>query len=121
MMIAFERDAAQRCLQMTREMLNEHQGNDFDMAYIGQQIVAHTQMVAKLEAAQNRVSPELQQVVRQGLQGANQHLKEARTISESLASNQGGQQRGQGQRGKQPGAGGARGAGQENPGAGQQQ
>jgi predicted outer membrane protein len=113
MMISFERDAAQRCLQMTREMLNEHQGSDFDMAYIGQQIVAHTQMLAKLESAQNRVSPEFQEVIRKGVQSTNQHLKEARTISQSLASNQG-QQRGQGQRGQQPGAG-ARGAGQANP------
>jgi predicted outer membrane protein len=121
LMIAFERDAAQRCLQMTREMLNEHQGHDFDMAYIGQQIVAHTQMLSKLEAAQNRVSPEFQEVIRKGVQSTNQHLKEARTISDTLASNQGGQQRGQGRRGQQPGAGRAPGAGQENPGAGQPQ
>jgi hypothetical protein len=66
-------------------MLNEKQGQDFDHAYIGQQIVAHTQMTAKLQAAQNHVSPEFQEVLRTGAETAEHHLKEARTIMDNLA------------------------------------
>jgi predicted outer membrane protein len=106
------RETAQRCLQRTKEILNEKQGAQFDECYIGQQVMAHVGMLAKLEASQNHVSPEFQQVIRESTQTVEQHLKEAQTIARSL------EQQGGGQRGARPGAG--RAPGQDNPGAGQQ-
>jgi predicted outer membrane protein len=85
-MMQIHKEAAQKCLQRTRDLLSESQGDEFDMAYIGQQIVGHIQMIAKLEASQDHVSPELQQVIRQGAQGAEQHLKQAQTIADEIKS-----------------------------------
>lgn len=123
-MMQIHRDAAERCLELTKEVLSEKQGADFDMAYVGQQIVAHIGMLSKMQAAQEHVSPELQEIVRQGTQAAEQHLKEARTLAESLAqaSPQGarpGAQPGrtEGQPGAQPGRNGV----QVQPGAPERQ
>jgi predicted outer membrane protein len=92
------KEAAQLCLQKTKEFLSEKQGQEFDHCYLAHQIVAHTGMTAKLEAAQNHVSPEFQQVIRESSQMAEQHLKEAQTIAQAIE--RGGQQ---GQPGRQPG------------------
>lgn len=88
-MMQIHRDAAERCLALTKEILSEKQGKEFDKAFMSQQIVAHVGMLAKLQAVQDHVSPEFQQVVQEGAQSAEQHLKEARTIAQSLeGSNQ---------------------------------
>lgn len=71
-------------LQMTKEMLQEHEGQDFDMGYIGQQIVAHTQMLAKLQAIRNSGPQELQQLAMQGEQVTRQHLDMAKQIADQI-------------------------------------
>jgi hypothetical protein len=95
-----QKEAGKRALELTKEILNEKQGADFDKCYIGEQVLAHVHMLAKLEAAQNHVSPEFQQVIRKGQQATEQHLKQARTIEQQLASAQPGATR----PGAQPGA-----------------
>jgi hypothetical protein len=89
---------------MTKEILNEKQGAEFDKCYIGGAISSHVHTLAKLEAAQNHVSPEFQQVIRQGQQTSEQHLKHARTLAQQLEGAQPGAQPGQPPRGAQPGA-----------------
>jgi predicted outer membrane protein len=92
-MIQIHKEAAQRALQLTKEIYNEKQGREFDRCFVGDQITMHVHMLAKLEASENHVSPELQQIVRQGQQATEQHLKQARTLAQQL----------EGQRGAQPG------------------
>jgi hypothetical protein len=92
---------------MTKEILNEKQGNEFDKCYVGDQITQHVHMLAKLEASQNHVSPEFQQIIRQGQQTTEQHLKHAQTLAQQLEGERGarpGAQPGQPPRGAQPGA-----------------
>jgi len=76
--------AADTELQMTKEMLSEHQGQDFEMGYLGQQIMAHTCMLAKLQALKNAGPQELQQLVTQGEQTTRNHLDMAKQIAEQL-------------------------------------
>lgn len=102
-MLQIHKQAAKQCLQRTKQMLNEKQGAEFDKCYIGQQVVMHTQMASKLEAMQNHGSPEFQQVIRQGLQKTEEHLKQAETIAQNLerSSSAGGERSGGAQQ-KQP-------------------
>jgi predicted outer membrane protein len=86
-----QKEAGQKALQTTKEILNEKQGADFDKCYIGGAVMEHVHMLAKLEAAQRHVSPEFQQIIRQGQQKTEQHLKHARTLDQQLAGAQPGQ------------------------------
>ncbi len=77
---AFHRELADQCLDSTKEMLSEHKGIDFDKAYLGQQIVAHQEMVDKLTVLQKHASSELQQDLEQQLTSAKQHLEHVKKI-----------------------------------------
>ncbi len=54
------------------------------MAYIGQQIVAHTCMLAHLQALKDSGPQELQQLASQGDKTTRQHLDKAMKIAEEL-------------------------------------
>jgi predicted outer membrane protein len=85
-------DACHRKLQMTKELLEEYQGQDFDMGYLGQQIIAHVEMLATLKAMENHGTPEFQQVVKEGIQRTEAHLKHAKAIASRLEDKEGGEQ-----------------------------
>jgi predicted outer membrane protein len=74
----------QRDIQLTQQELQRHQGTEFDAAYIGQQLVAHLEMLAALQASEQHASPQLKQLINQGVQVTEQHLNEARGIMSQL-------------------------------------
>lgn len=71
-------------LKLTRELLTEYQGREFDMAYIGQQIASHINMVAQLEAIEKNTTGEFNKVVKEGAKTAREHLQQAKRISTEL-------------------------------------
>lgn len=81
--------AAQIELAMTRQLLEKYSGQDFDMAYLGQQIVAHTHMLAVLEAMKNEGPREFQQLVAQGIEVTKHHMGEATRLAKSLEDQEG--------------------------------
>jgi len=83
-LVAVLDQAADTELQMTKQMLQEYQGQDFEMGYLGQQIVAHTCMLAKLQALKNSGPQELQELVTKGEQTTRQHLDMAKQIAQQL-------------------------------------
>jgi len=84
-MAEFARTVKQNCLKLSEQSLGQKQGAEFDKAYIGQQIVAHTNMLAELQAAQQFASgSQLQPLLQQGTQMTEHHLSQARTIMEQL-------------------------------------
>jgi predicted outer membrane protein len=83
-MIQLARETKQECLNLTQTELGRKQGDKFDKAYIGQQLVAHTTMLAQLRAAQRHVSGQLQPILQQGVQMTEHHLAQARQIMEQL-------------------------------------
>jgi len=80
---------AQIVLQMTKEELSSKSGHEFDMAYIGLQVVKHQLMLAELKALQQvKVgSPELQSFVSKAQEMTQHHLDQAKQIKESLKQN----------------------------------
>jgi predicted outer membrane protein len=83
------KQAAERKVELTKTYLQDKQGQQFDMCYIGTQIAAHISMVAELEAMQNAGSPEFQQLVDKASQGAQQHLQQAMQIAQTLEGGEG--------------------------------
>lgn len=73
--------AADNSLQMTKEMLQKYEGQDFQMGFLGQQIVAHTQMIAHLKAIESDGPDELQEITREALTKTEQHLKKAKELA----------------------------------------
>jgi predicted outer membrane protein len=74
----------QECINLTQQELANKQGADFDKAYMGQQIVAHIDMLAHLRASRPLAGSELQQVIQQGEQMTEQHLAQARQIMQQI-------------------------------------
>jgi len=75
---------AQRCLAQAQRNWSEHRGNEADMAFVGQQIVAHEQMLATAETLRQYASPELQNVIDKGIQGTQMHLDHAKNLIRTL-------------------------------------
>jgi predicted outer membrane protein len=80
--------AAQECLSMTKSMMQEKQGADFDKAFTGSQIGAHVGMLAKLKASQSHASPELASIIQESQQIVQSHLEQAKQLCEELESMQ---------------------------------
>jgi predicted outer membrane protein len=85
----FHRKAAERCLALTTEELNQLNGEEFDKAYLAQQIAAHIQMLAKLEAAESLTSGELRQFVSEAIPTVKHHQMMAKQFKEQLKNRSG--------------------------------
>lgn len=81
--------ACEMKLQMTKQLLSEYEGQDFDMGYLGQQVVAHIDMLAHLKAMQNVGDSEFQQLVTEGAQTTQQHLDHAKMLCRQLEGKEG--------------------------------
>jgi len=84
-MLTIMRDAKQECLNMTEKELGQKRGEEFDHAYIGQQMGGHVQMIAALTAFERHASPELQRVVSEQKKTAEQHLDHLKQMIEKTA------------------------------------
>jgi predicted outer membrane protein len=82
--IAFQQQTAARCLELTMEELGELEGEEFDMAYLGQQIVAHVSMLAKLETAAQMSSGDLQSFAAQSIPTVKHHHMMAKQMKKQL-------------------------------------
>jgi predicted outer membrane protein len=74
--------ACDNARQMTKEMLQKHEGQDFQMAYLSQQCVAHSMMLAELRAIESDGPQELQQVAQQAAVKVENHLKQAKQLAQ---------------------------------------
>jgi predicted outer membrane protein len=102
-MVQFAREVKQECLNLATQELGRKQGTEFDKAYIGQQIVAHTNMLAELRTAQRHLQNEqLRPIIQQGTQMTEHHLAQAKQIMEQLDAGGQGQAAGQAQRPETP-------------------
>jgi predicted outer membrane protein len=80
-----KRQMAQRCLENARQCWNEKSGHEADMAFVGSQLVLHQQMIDAQEVLRQYASPELQQVIDQGIEGSRAHLTHAKQLIEELS------------------------------------
>jgi predicted outer membrane protein len=78
--------ASKKQLEMAKQMLQEHKGKDFDMAFVGMQIASHTRAVAELSALEGVGSKEMQDVVKKAEEATSKHLEKAKGLAEELSS-----------------------------------
>lgn len=76
--------ACDNALEMTKEMLGKQEGQDFNMAFLGQQCFAHTMMLAELKAIQSSGPEELQQIASQAAEKVEMHLEKAKQLAKKL-------------------------------------
>jgi predicted outer membrane protein len=82
--LKMQQQAAQECLSMTKSLMQEKQGAEFDKAFAGSQIGAHVGMLAKLKASQQHASPELASIIQESEQAVQKHLDQAKQLCEEL-------------------------------------
>jgi|GEM_PF-1204883 len=70
--------------QMSKQMLEGYEGQDFDMAFLGMQIGQHAWMLSELQALDGVGTPEFQEVVVQARQHVEQHLQQAKTLAKKF-------------------------------------
>lgn len=80
--------ACNNALQMTKEMLSNYEGQDFNMAFLGQQCVAHTMMLAELKAIESVGPEELKQVASDAASKVEEHLQKAKQLAKKLQDDQ---------------------------------
>lgn len=73
-----------RLVRKARDELSEKEGWEFDHTFVGQQLVAHQQDIAKMEVYRQYASPELRQVIDEAIQIAEGHEQEARDLAMEL-------------------------------------
>jgi putative membrane protein len=83
-MMQIRQELADQCLASHQRELNEKEGKEFDMTYMGMQIAAHMHMVDALTVFNKHASSELQQVLDEGLQTSKQHLEHAKRLIRKL-------------------------------------
>jgi len=87
-MTAFQQKCAEECFKLTSKELSEHEGAEFDQCYVGSQIGSHIAMLAQLKAAQQFASPELQPIIQESQQVAEQHLDKAKELAKAWQQEQ---------------------------------
>ena len=88
-MLKFAREACSHELELTKEMLGKLEGQDFDMGYLSQQTVVHTQMLAMLKTMQGHGSADFQQFVEESLTTVQEHRDQACKLADQLAEKEG--------------------------------
>ncbi len=76
--------ACENAREMTMEMLSKYEGQDFNMAFLGQQIMAHTAMLAELKAIQSVGPEDLQSIAQEAITKTEQHLDKAKQLAKKL-------------------------------------
>lgn len=77
-------EACDNNLEMTKQMLQEHEGQDFKMAFIGHQIVAHTACLAEMKAIQSSGPAQLKQLAQQAMPKIQEHLDMAKKMAKKF-------------------------------------
>lgn len=84
-LIELDRQIAERCLNALKEELQQKQGAEFDMAFVGSQVGGHMQMQAALEVLGQQGPERIQQVAQEALPKVQAHLEHAKQLKEQLA------------------------------------
>jgi predicted outer membrane protein len=85
-LMAIDRAINERCAAALKEELQQKQGAEFDMAFVGSQISGHMQMVATLEVLSQQGPEQVQQLAEKALPKVQSHLDHAKQLKEQLKS-----------------------------------
>lgn len=97
-------EAAHKSTQMLTGLLQEKEGQEFDMCYTGLQVFSHIKFVSELEAMEGHGSQQFQQVVTKAAQATKMHLENAKQLAQKIGESAGSERvtRRPEQQGRQP-------------------
>jgi len=78
------RKTGQFRLALTKQLLEKYEGQDFDMGYLGQQLIAHVGVLSTMEAMKQYGTDEFQQVVAAQREKIKDHIREIHELSRKL-------------------------------------
>lgn len=84
--LELQREMAQQCLADSKKMLSEKDGAEFDACYMGMQVGKHAAMATSLKVLKRHASGEFAQLLDEGLQTTEEHLKQAEKIHGQIVS-----------------------------------
>jgi len=79
--------ASENALSMTKDMLQNYDGEEFDMAFVGQQVVAHVMLIAELKAIESQDLDQVSQLAGEATSTVEQHLEELKKLAKELKDN----------------------------------
>lgn len=85
---------AQACennLQMTKDMLSKYEGQDFQMAFLGQQAVAHGMMLAELKAINSTGPDSLTSFTETAIKKVEMHLEKTKQLAKKFEKDSSGE------------------------------
>ena len=83
-LVEMGKQACQNKLQATKDMMSNYNGQDLQMAFVGQQIVAHVSMISELKAIESTGPQELRDFASKARQKQEDHLERAKRLAEKL-------------------------------------
>jgi len=83
-LMQIKQEISEKCVASAQRELNSKEGAEFDRCFVGMQIGGHMHMVDTLGVLEGHVSPELKQIIDQGLQTSQQHLEHAKQLAKKL-------------------------------------
>lgn len=83
-MMQLQREIAQQCISDSKKYLNAKDGDEFDKCFVGMQIAKHAAMHTKLVVLQRHTSNEMNQMVTEGIQAIDKHMKAAESLMAKL-------------------------------------
>lgn len=83
--LQLHREIAQQCLADAKKKLSDESSDRFDACFIGHQIAKHEAMKTTLTVFQRHSSGEFAQLLADGIQTTDKHLKDAEKIMDDLA------------------------------------
>jgi predicted outer membrane protein len=88
-LLQIKQEISEKCVASAQRELSSKEGAEFDKCFIGMQIGAHMHMVDSLSVLTNHASPELKQILDEGLQTSQRHLEHAKQIAKKLEGSSG--------------------------------
>ncbi len=86
-MLNLHREIAQQCLSQAKEGMSKKDSAEFDKCFIGHQIAKHEGMKATLTVFERHATGDLRQIIADGLQTTEKHLKKAEDLMKQLEGN----------------------------------
>ena len=80
------REMAQECIAAAEKGMSEKKDSEIDACFVGWQIASHGMMKTKLTVLERHASGELAQVLKEGRETTEKHMKEAEKLMDQLAA-----------------------------------
>jgi predicted outer membrane protein len=79
--VALKRELGQQCQQTVQRELEQKQGAEFDQCFVNLQVMMHLAAIDTMEVFQRHASPQLKQVLSEGIQTSQRHLEQAKELA----------------------------------------